>query len=140
MLESFVAKLRDLFDVDDSVERVVHDPALTAELLLLFRVVLADGKVEQVELDAIKRIAHEAFGIGPVSFSKVVRYLQDFGYETSARQAADIFRALPFERKASLVRHMEEIARADNNLDEREAALIRRTIALLNEDPPTGKG
>ncbi|MCB1383882.1 MAG: TerB family tellurite resistance protein [Notoacmeibacter sp.] len=140
MLESFVARLRDLFDVDESVERVVHDPALTAELLLLFRVVLADGKVEQVELDAIKRIAHEAFGIGPVSFSKVVRYLQDFGYETSARQAADIFRALPFERKASLVRHMEEIARADNNLDEREAALIRRTIALLNEDPPTGKG
>ena len=56
MLESFVARLRDLFDVDESVERVVHDPALTAELLLLFRVVLADGKVEQVELDAIKRI------------------------------------------------------------------------------------
>ena len=57
MLDTIVAKLRELFDVDDSVERVVHDPAQTAELLLLFRVVLADGKVEQVELDAIKRIA-----------------------------------------------------------------------------------
>ena len=61
--------------------------------------------------------------------------LQDFGYETTAVQAAEIFRALPYERKVALIRHMEEIAKADNQLDEKEAGLIRRTIALLNEEP-----
>ena len=135
MLENLVARLRGLFDIDESVERVVHDPAQTAELLLLFRVVLADGKVEKTELDAIRRIAQEAFGIGPASFPKVVKYLQDFGYETTAAQAANIFRALPYERKVALIRHMEEIAKADHRLDEKEASLIQRTIALLNEEP-----
>ncbi|MFO7642613.1 MAG: TerB family tellurite resistance protein [Candidatus Competibacteraceae bacterium] len=63
------------------------------------------------------------------------KYLQNFGYETTAAQAAEILRALPYERKVALIRHMEEIAKADNQLDEKEAGLIRRTIALLNEEP-----
>lgn len=134
MTSGILEKLVAFFEGDPAVKKVARDPSITAELLLLFRVALADGKVEQSEMEMLKRIAKEAFGIEPDSFAEVVRYLHEFGYETSGKQAAEIFRAMPYERKKALVEHMEAIARSDHNLDEREAALIRRTIEKLNED------
>jgi uncharacterized tellurite resistance protein B-like protein len=123
-----------LFEGDPGVQKVAHDSALTAELLLLFRVALADGNVEKSELETLRNIADQAFGIDPESFGKVVNYLHDFGYEVTGRQAAELFRKMPYERKKDLIEHMTAVATADHNLDDREVGLIRRTIALLNED------
>ena len=133
MTPSIIDRLVAFFEGDPAVRRVAQDPSVTAELLLLFRVALADGKVEQAEMDTLKRIAQEAFGIGPESFPDVVRYLHEFGYETTGKQAAEVFRSMSYERKKALVEHMEAIARSDHSLDEREAGLIRRTIEKLNE-------
>lgn len=135
MAPSIIDRLVTFFEGDPAVRKVAHDPTITAELLLLFRVVLADGKVEEAEMDMLKRIAEEAFGIGPESFPDVVRYLHEYGYETTGRQAAEVFQSMSYERKKALVEHMEAIARSDHDLDEREAGVIRRTIEKLNETP-----
>ena len=138
MAEGILAKLRTLFEGDPGVRKVANDPALTAELLLLFRVVLADGEVKAEELSTLKTIAREAFGIGEGSFGEVVSYLHDFGYETSGAQAAELFASMPFERKEALIGHMTAIANADHDLDDREVGLIRRTIARLNAGSENG--
>ena len=129
-----IAQLRLLFEGDPGVRRVADDPTLTAELLLLFRMMLADGTIRQRELDTFKRICRDAFGIGEESFRGVMRYLQDFGYETTAPQALDIFRALPLERRQQLVRHLADIAQADAQMHEHEVRLLKRTLDFLEVD------
>lgn len=126
-----LAQLRVLFEGDPGVRRVADDPSLSAELLLLFRMMLADGAVSQRELDTFKRICGEAFGIGEESIRSVMRYLQDFGYETTAPQALELFRALPVERRRQLVRHLARVAKADHELHEQEIKLLSRTIEFL---------
>lgn len=106
-LEMF-AKIRGLFEGDPAVRKVADDPALSAEILLLFRMVLADGEVEEAELGVLRRICAEAFGIGEESFSRVVEYLHDYGYETTAAQALRTFREYPRERRIVLARHLAD--------------------------------
>ncbi|MEZ5811166.1 MAG: TerB family tellurite resistance protein [Rhizobiaceae bacterium] len=128
---TLLAQLRVFFEGDPGVRRVADDPSLSAELLLLFRMMLADGEISQRELDTFKRICGEAFGIGEDSIRGVMRYLQDFGYETTAPQALDLFRALPVERRRQLVRHLARVAKADSELHEQEIKLLSRTIEFL---------
>ena len=61
-LELF-SKVRELFEGDPVVRKVADDPALSAEILLLFRMVLADGEVDEAELETLRRICADAFGI-----------------------------------------------------------------------------
>ena len=129
------SKIAELFDGDPAVRRVAEDPALSAEILLLFRMVLADGEVEQAELDTLKRICADAFGIGEESFAKVMHYLQDYGYETNTAQALSTFRGYPRERRIQLARHLAEIAKADEQLNAQEVRLLSRTIDVLHLDP-----
>ncbi len=129
------ARIRDMFEGDPAVRKVADDPALSAEILLLFRMVLADGEVEEAELEALKRICKDAFGIGEESFSAVVSYLHDFGYETTASQALQIFRGYPRERRILLARHLAEIAKADRQLDSHEVRLLARTLEMLRLEP-----
>lgn len=130
-----VAQLKLLFEGDPGVRKVADDPTLTAELLLLFRMILADGKVSERELNTFRRICSETFGISEESFRGVLRYLQDFGYETTAPQALEMFRALPIDRRKQLVRHLAEIAKADKELNEQEVKLLKRTLEFLDVDP-----
>ncbi|MEP4752324.1 MAG: TerB family tellurite resistance protein, partial [Nitratireductor sp.] len=77
MAEGFLAKLRVLVEGDPAVRRVADDPVLSAELLLLFRMILADGEVDEKELETFRRICREAFGIGEDGLKNVIRYLHD---------------------------------------------------------------
>lgn len=135
MAQSLFSTLKTLFEGDPAVRRVADDPALTAELLLLFRMVLADGEADKAELATLKRICAEAFGIGEASFAEVAGYLHDYGYETSARQSLDIFRGLPRERRVRLARHLAEIAKADSELNREEVRLLARTLEVLRLEP-----
>ena len=47
MSNGFLGKIKDMIARDKAVRMVADDPALTAELILLFRVVLADGEVSE---------------------------------------------------------------------------------------------
>ncbi|MBS3649372.1 TerB family tellurite resistance protein [Pseudaminobacter sp. 19-2017] len=130
-----LARVVSLFEGDPGVRKVAGDPALSAELLLLFRMILADGEVSASELDTFRRICVDAFGISKDSLDEVIEFLNDFGYETSGAQALSIFRDADLERRKLLARHMAEIAKADRHLAEKEMRLLRRTLDLLHLAP-----
>ncbi|RST79175.1 hypothetical protein EJC49_25255 [Aquibium carbonis] len=135
MSEGFLSRIRQLFEGDPGIRRVADDPVLTAELLLLFRMILADGTVEEKELETFRRICIESFGIPKESLVGVIRYLQDYGYETTGTQALALFRTLDHDRRVQLGRHLAEIAKADEDLSEHEVRLLKRTLEVLGLDP-----
>ena len=135
MAEGLFAKIRALFEGETPVRRVIQDPATTAEILLLARVILADGKAEKSEMAAFRRICAESFGLAGEDFEDVMRYLEDFSYETTGTQAMGMFAELPHERRKALIGHMVEVARADHELNPLEARLIKRALDVLQIDP-----
>jgi uncharacterized tellurite resistance protein B-like protein len=135
MSQGLLAQIRSIFDGDPGVRRVADDPALLAELLLLFRMILADGTIDETEMDVFRRICRESFGISDESLEGVVEYLTDFGYETSGTQALSLFRELDVDRRRLLAQHMADIAKADAHLAEREVRLLHRTLDMLGLTP-----
>ena len=135
MPRGLLSRLMSVFEGDPGVRKVADDPVLSAELLLLFRMILADGSVSDSEMTTFKRICIESFGIDEASFAGVVEYLNDFGYETSGAQAIDLFRELDEDRRKLLARHMGEIAKADSQLADPELRLLQRTLEVLDIDP-----
>ncbi len=135
MAASLLTQIRNLFEGDPGVRKVADDPVLSAELLLLFRMILADGTVSESEMAVFRRICEESFGISGDSLDAVVEYLNDYGYETTGAQAVALFRDLDIERRKLLARHMAEIAKADHQLAENEVRLLRRTLDMLGISP-----
>ena len=131
MPDKILKALREFFTGNAAVRKVAEDPALAAELLLLFRVMLVDGQVQDEEMAAFKRICDSVFGIGPDDIDEVIEYLQETGYETTGHQAIAIFETLPGERKTQLIAHMTEIAQADALFQPAERRLIQRVAEIL---------
>ena len=63
MAKKFLDRIRDYFDQDKTVRMVADDVQLTAELMLLIRMMFADGRLAKRELDNFKRICKTAFNI-----------------------------------------------------------------------------
>lgn len=135
MSEGILARFRGLFHGESPVARVVQDPAKSAEILLLTRLVLADGVASQEEMAALKQICAEAFGLYGKDFDAVIGYLEEFGYETTGAQATAIFREMPDDRKKALIGHLIAIAKADRSIDAHEVKLIARAGEILGVDP-----
>ncbi|ESZ48422.1 MULTISPECIES: TerB family tellurite resistance protein [unclassified Mesorhizobium] len=135
MAMALLDQIRSIFDGDPGVRKVADDPVLSAELLMLFRMILADGSVSESEMVAFRRICKDAFGIPETSIDAVIEYLNDFGYETNGSQAIALFRDIDVERRKLLALHMAEIAKADSKLAESEVRLLRRTLDLLDISP-----
>jgi len=131
MLDTVLARVRTMIEGDPGIRKVADDPVLSAELLLLFRMILADGKVDDSEMQAFRRICRDSFGIEEDSIDGVVDYLNDYGYETTGTQAVALFRDLDLERRKQLALHMAEIAKADTELAQQEIRLLKRTLELL---------
>ena len=131
MADSLLKSLNDFFIGNASVRKVADDPALSAELLLLFRVMLSDGKVQDEEQAAFERICQTAFGIEADDIEKVTDYLREFGYETTGTQAIEIFAEVPAERRAALIEHMRDIANSDHNFSSDEHILIDKVAQML---------
>lgn len=140
MAGGLIGIVRNLFEGDPGVRRVADDPVLSAELLLLFRMALADGAASDSEMAALKRICRDSFGIAEASFDEVIEYLTDFGYETSGSQAILAFEEMDLDRRKLLVRHMAEIAKADASLAEDEMKLLKRALDVLGLSAEDVKG
>jgi len=130
-----LAQIRSVFEGDPGVRKVADDPALLAELLLLFRMILADGTVSDAEMAVFRRICRDSFGISEESIDGVIDYLNDYGYETTGTQALALFRDLDLDRRRLLAQHMADLAKADSHLAEREVRLLRRTLDMLGLSP-----
>ena len=135
MAFALLDQIRSIFDGDPGVRKVADDPVLSAELLMLFRMILADGSVSESEMETFRRICQESFNIPEASMDKVIDYLNDSGYETSGSQAMALFKELDVDRRKLLARHMAEIAKADRHLAENEVKLLRRTLDILGISP-----
>lgn len=135
MAQGLLAKIRAVFEGDPGVRKVADDPVLVAELVLLFRMMLTDGKVSDTEMEVLRRICRVSFGIPDESMQAVIGYLHDYSYETTGGQALAMFRDLDIERRRLLARHMAEIAKADASLSKDEVRLLRRLIDLLGLEP-----
>ncbi|MCI5076254.1 TerB family tellurite resistance protein [Oricola sp.] len=134
MAMAWLEALKSRLEQEKAVRMVANDPALTAELLLMFKVILADGEVRQRELDIFKRICRDSFGLDPDAMDGVYRYLSDFAYEISPAQAAGTFADLPLERRQRLLDHMIAIAEADRDIDKREERFLARIGDILGFD------
>lgn len=124
-------KIRELIGGNRSVRRVADDLGLTSELILLVRMMFADGALKPEEMAAFSALCEQAFGLKRQDVPQVLEYLRDFGYETSAWNAAAMFREMSEEHRKSLLLHMLDIARSDSHLDVSEAELIRKTASVL---------
>ena len=137
MAKSILDSLREFVDGNRSVRKVADDIELTSELILLVRMMFADGELRPEEIRNFKRICTTAFDIPENDVPQVLQYLKDYGYETTAADAAAMFSGLPMERKRALLVHMLSIAKADDEVHGGEAELIRRTadnLGLTSED------
>lgn len=126
-----IEKIRGWLDQDKSVRMVAEDIQLTSELILLVRMMFADGTLRPQELENFKNICRIAFDIPEEDVPKVIEYLQDFGYETSVSDAVAMFEGMEWERKKTLLVHLLSIAKSDNLVHDNEAELLRRISDLL---------
>lgn len=131
MAKGFLGAIREFIEGNRSVRKVADDISLTSELILLLRMMLADGELRPEEMANFKRLCHTAFAIPEEDVPQVLQYLKDYGYETTAADAAAMFADMEPERKRSLLLHMFSIAKSDDELHGNEAELIRRTADIL---------
>jgi uncharacterized tellurite resistance protein B-like protein len=131
MANKLIEAVRDYIDSDKSVRMVADDVELTAELLLLVRMMFADGRLAKRELENFKHICKTAFNIPERDVGDVIGFLKQPGYETSAAEAAAMFGELELERRRALLVHMLSIAKSDDELHTDEIELIRRTAKVL---------
>ncbi len=127
ILDSF----RNLLEQGKTVRRVADDEQLTAELILLVRMMFADGEMTGDELEKFKEICATRCDIPEKDIPEVVKYLVDFGYETSAEDAAGMFSEMDEGRKKAILRRMVRIAYSDDQLDPRESLMIQKTADAL---------
>lgn len=135
MSETIFERISAYLSKKTAVQRLSEDPALVSELLLLVRLVFADGQKHQAEMNALLHIMQHDFDIKPEELPEIADYLKTFAYETSSTQAAALFNELAPERRQSLIGHLITIAQADNEIHPAESALIARVIEQLNVTP-----
>ncbi|WP_394688543.1 TerB family tellurite resistance protein [Hoeflea sp.] len=128
---SWAERVRGLVGMHSSMNKVAHDPALTAELLLLVRMSFADKSVEPAEADAFAAICTRLLGLHADELSDILKYLHDFGYETSNAQAAEMLAGLSETRRREILDHLAIVAKADGEIDARERRLLEATANRL---------
>ena len=127
--------IRTMLTNKSSVQMVADDPHLASEIMLLVRMMFIDGELNGPELDLFKQYCHSVFDIPEEDVPDVVKFLREYGYETSGEQAAAVFSEMPGERKAQLLGKLITMARADNVLHEKEVDLIARVSRVLGYTP-----
>lgn len=127
--------IKDMLGKKSSVQMVADDPHMSAEILLLVRMMFADGELSGEELTLFKQICHSMFNIPEEDVPEVIRFLKEFSYETSGEQAASLFLEMPDDRKRILMKHLISMARVDKKLHESEVSLIARVARVLGYTP-----
>ena len=127
--------IRSMLANKSSVQVVADDPHLASEIMLLVRMMFIDGALNGPELDLFKQYCSTMFGIPEEDVPEVIKFLSDYGYETSGEQAAAVFAEMPGERKAQILGNLITMARADNVLHEQEVDMIARVSRVLGYSP-----
>ncbi|WP_340161511.1 TerB family tellurite resistance protein [uncultured Hoeflea sp.] len=115
--------------------QVAEDPVVLAEILVLFRIVLADGVVQPSQLTAFERICEQHFGINRRDMPELHALLDSPKARSCDAKAFTLLGQLDMEARTTLLEHMVEIARASSDGAECDSRLIRRMADLLGLEP-----
>jgi len=116
------------------LKNVAEDRAMVAELLMLFRMILADGEVGEAELAVLRRICREAFDVEEAAFPGLMHVVEEMG-GTKGLQTVRVFRSFDHPRRVALARRMLAIAQADEELSRREERFAVRLFDILDLEP-----
>ncbi|MGY6710319.1 MAG: TerB family tellurite resistance protein [Rhizobiaceae bacterium] len=116
------------------MKKVAEDPAIVAELLMLFRMILADGEGRGTELAMLRRICREAFDVEDAAFPGLMHVVKEMG-GNSDPQTVRIFRSFDHPRRVALARRMMAIAQSDQELSHREERFRVRVLDILDLEP-----
>ncbi len=108
MTNSLIDNFSRFMGGNPSLKKVADDLQMTSELILLVRMMFADGELKPAELEMFKRLCGSAFGLKEADIPGVLQYLKDFGYETTAWDAASMFKDHDPERKKAVARPSAE--------------------------------
>ncbi|OCW57992.1 hypothetical protein AWJ14_01985 [Hoeflea olei] len=117
--------------VSGPLAELSEDPVALAEILVLFRMVLADGVVQPAQLRAFERICSDHFGIAPADMPELHAMLDTPKARACDAEAFTLLRQLDTEARTILLDGMMRIADASKVRDARDDRLLRRTAALL---------
>lgn len=115
--------------------QVAEDPVVLAEILVLFRVVLADGVVQPSQLTAFERICEQHFGINRRDMPELHALLDSPKARSCDATAFALLARLDTKARTTLLEEMMQIARASSNRAECDRKLIRRMADLLGLEP-----
>ena len=87
----------------------------------------ADKTVQPAEADAFAAICTRLLGLNGDELTDILKYLNDFSYETTDAQAAEMLAGLGEDRKREILDHLATVARADGEIDDRERRLLEAT-------------
>lgn len=127
--------IKDMLTARSSVKMVADDPVMAAQIMLLVRVMFADGELSGDELALFKGLCRTVFDIPEEDVPDVIRYLRDYGYETSGEQAAQDFQDMPAEKRRQLMVQLISMARADKKIHASETDLLTRVGTVLGFTP-----
>ena len=113
-----------------------RNPAAIAEVLILFRVVLADGVVHPSQMTAFERICELHFRISAQDMPELHALLDSPQAQSCEEEAFMLLTQLDTDERTALLDDMMRIARANSILDVGEARLISRIALLLGLEPP----
>lgn len=105
---------------------------MMAELLLLMRMILADGKVDDGRIELLRRVCRNSIDIGDHSFDAMVALADDMARGISQSQMVAVFRGFDRERRIALARRLAAIARSEPELRRREERMMVRVLDILD--------
>ncbi|MEM9731995.1 MAG: TerB family tellurite resistance protein [Pseudomonadota bacterium] len=123
--------IRDMLTARSSVQMVADDPVMAARIMLLVRVMFADGTLAGEELALFKGLCRTVFNIPEADVPDVIEYLRDYGYATTGEQAALDFQSMPAEERRQLMVQLITMARIDKRIHAKEADLLTRVGRVL---------
>ncbi|MFD0917736.1 TerB family tellurite resistance protein [Pseudahrensia aquimaris] len=132
--------VKDMLGTKSSVQMVADDPQKASELLLVMRMMFADGAMSAEEIAMFKMLCSTVFKIPEADVPEVIAFLKDYGYETSGEQLAAMFEDMDGGRKRDLLVNLISMARADSRMHEAEVDMIARVAKVLGYDPDEVRG
>jgi len=119
---------------NSAVRRLAEDPVSLAQILLLFRVVLADGHVAEPELAAFRVICEREFGVGANQLPALHVLLESPKGLMAETQMFFLLKRLDSLARSRLLGMMSEMAEAGCGDPEQAVRLVAMTAKLLQQD------
>lgn len=116
------------------------DDRRVACAVLLYRVIMVDGRVRREEMQRYREILQDHLDVGPDElplFEKMV--IDQSASENSLFPHTEIVAKMPLETKREILEFMKQISVSDNELHEFEINLVTRTSQMLGLDDPQGE-